>query len=43
MRSWVPAASFDRYTSRFAPYRLSKEEAERQSLTEQISVDGLPA
>jgi len=41
LQSWVPAAWFDRYSRRFAEYRLPAEKPARYVLAEQIGVDGI--
>src|ERR687884_644978 len=40
LRSWVPAVWFDRYSRRFAEYRLPAERPARYALAEQIGADG---
>jgi transposase len=40
LRSWVPALWFDRYSRRFAEYRLPAERPARSALAEQIGADG---
>lgn len=40
LHSWVPAAWFDRYSQRFADYRLPPERPARYALAEQIGTDG---
>jgi transposase len=40
LRSWVPAVWFDRYSQRFAEYRLPPEKPARYALAEQIGIDG---
>ncbi len=40
LRSWVPAVWFDRYSRRFAEYRLPAEKPARYTLAEQIGADG---
>ena len=40
LRAWVPAAWFDRYTRRFAEYRLPQAKPARDALVEQIGHDG---
>jgi transposase len=40
LRSWVPAAWFDRYGRPFAEYRLPPGRAERYALAETIGADG---
>jgi transposase len=41
LRSWVPAPWFERYSRRFAEYRLPLGIAARTALAEQIGADGL--
>ena len=41
LQSWVPAEWFDRYSRRFAEYRLPAEKPARYALAEQIGSDGL--
>jgi transposase len=41
LQSWVPALWFDRYSRRFAEYRLPAEKPARYALAEQIGSDGL--
>src|SRR5207237_2343113 len=41
LKSWVPALWFDRYSRRFAEYRLPAEKPARYALAEQIGTDGL--
>jgi transposase len=40
LRSWVPSVWFDRYSRRFAEYRLPAEKPARYALAEQIGADG---
>jgi transposase len=40
LRSWVPAVWFDRYSRRFAEYRLPPDKPARYALAEQIGADG---
>src|SRR5499427_4288500 len=40
LQSWVPAVWFDRYSQRFADYRLPPERPARYALAEQIGTDG---
>jgi transposase len=40
LRSWVPPVWFDRYSQRFAEYRLPPEKPARYALAEQIGADG---
>ncbi len=40
LRSWVPAAWFDRYGRRFEEYRLPPSKADRYALAAQIGADG---
>ena len=40
LQSWVPAVWFDRYSRRFAEYRLPAERPARYALAEQIGADG---
>jgi transposase len=40
LRSWVPAVGFDRYSRRFAEYRLPPEQPARYALAEQLGTDG---
>ena len=40
LQSWVPATWFDRYSRRFAEYRLPAEKPARYRLAEQIGADG---
>jgi transposase len=40
LRSWVPTVWFDRYSRRFAEYRLPAEKPARYALAEQIGADG---
>jgi transposase len=40
LRSWVPADWFDRYSRRFAEYRLPAAKNARYALAEQIGADG---
>lgn len=40
LQSWVPSAWFDRYSRRFAEYRLPAEKPARYVLAEQIGTDG---
>jgi transposase len=40
LQSWVPAAWFDRYSRRFAAYRLPPEKLARYALAAQIGTDG---
>jgi transposase len=40
LQSWVPALWFDRYSRRFADYRLPAEKPARYALAEQIGADG---
>jgi transposase len=40
LQSWVPAEWFDRYSRRFADYRLPTERPARYALAEQIGTDG---
>jgi transposase len=40
LRAWVPPEWFDRYSRRFAEYRLPAEKAARYALAEQIGADG---
>jgi DDE family transposase len=41
LHSWVPAPWFDRYSRRFAEYRLPTGTSARSALAEQIGADGL--
>jgi transposase len=41
LQSWVPALWFDRYSRRFAEYRLPVGKPARAALAEQIGADGL--
>jgi transposase len=41
LQSWVPAPWFDRYSRRFAEYRLPTGKPARSALAEQIGTDGL--
>ena len=41
LQSWVPAPWFDRYSRRFAEYRLPTGKPARSALAEQIGADGL--
>ena len=40
LQSWVPALWFERYSRRFAEYRLPKGKPARSALAEQIGADG---
>ena len=40
LKSWVPTSWFDRYSRRFAEYRLPAERPARYALAEQIGADG---
>ena len=40
LRAWVPSLWFDRYSRRFAEYRLPSEKPARYALAEQIGADG---
>jgi transposase len=40
LQSWVPGVWFDRYSRRFAEYRLPPEKPARYALAEQIGADG---
>jgi transposase len=40
LQSWVPTAWFDRYSQRFAEYRLPPDKPARYALAEQIGTDG---
>lgn len=40
LMAWVPSTWFDRYSHRFAEYRLPAEKAARYALAEQIGADG---
>jgi transposase len=42
LQSWVPAVWFDRYSRRFAEYRLPPERPARYALAEQMGPDGRP-
>ena len=40
LQAWVPLEWFDRYTRRFADYRLPDSKADRYALADQIGADG---
>jgi transposase len=40
LQSWVPAVWFDRYSQRFADYRLPPDKPARYALAEQMGTDG---
>jgi transposase len=40
LNAWLPPAWFDRYTRRFADYRLPDSKADRYALADQIGTDG---